>query len=178
MPIIASDTGGGNYQPAPAGVHPAVCIDVVDLGMVEQTFEGKTSTRHMARVVWEIDAEMDDGKRFHVNKRYTCSLHERAALRRDLEGWRAKPFEESELKGFDLEKLIGVPALLNVVQAQRDGKTWANVQAIMPLPKAYARLTPAPGYVRQKDRPQQQAGVEPPPLPDVPPVDDEDSVPF
>jgi hypothetical protein len=35
MPII--EIAGGNLTPAPEGAHAAVCVDVIDLGMVEDT---------------------------------------------------------------------------------------------------------------------------------------------
>ena len=45
------------------------------------------------------------GRRFDVARVYTLCLHERAALRKDLESWRGRKFTEQELDGFDLEKL-------------------------------------------------------------------------
>jgi len=44
MPIIAK--AGATFIPAPAGTHPAICCDVVDLGEVEVTFQGKTQRKH------------------------------------------------------------------------------------------------------------------------------------
>jgi hypothetical protein len=56
------------------------------------------------------------------------------------------------MEAFDIERLIGAPAYLNVVHAEKDGNTFANVETVMPLPKSI----PAPvvlDYVRMKDRP-------------------------
>ena len=112
MPIMVSGKSGTNFTPAPAGTHAAVCVDVVDLGILEVSFGGKTKQQHKINLVWQIDEERDDGKPFTVRKRYTCSLHEKAALRKDLEAWRGRPFTDQELDGFDLETLISAPALL------------------------------------------------------------------
>lgn len=32
---------GGDYMPHPEGIHPAVCVDVIDLGLVETEFQGQ-----------------------------------------------------------------------------------------------------------------------------------------
>ena len=29
---------GGNFEPHPEGIHPAVCVDIMDLGLVETEF--------------------------------------------------------------------------------------------------------------------------------------------
>lgn len=152
MPIIAKVTGGGgDFVPAPAGQHAAVCCDVVDLGMLEVEYGGKKKSQHKIRIVWQIDEVRADNKPYTVNKRYTNSLHEKATLRKDLESWRGVPFTDVELQGFDLEVLLSVPALLNVVQAQKGGETYANVTAMMRLPKTM-EAPKIRDYVRMKDR--------------------------
>lgn len=174
MAIIAKDSGGGNFTPAPGGVHASVCCDVVDLGVLEVTYSGKTKKQHKVRILWQIEQSMEDGKPFIVQKRYTLSLHEKSSLRADLESWRSKPFSEDELKGFDLENLIGVPALLNVVPEMKNGTVYANVKSIMKLPKNFTVLKPR-DYIRVQDRdPQQQHE-------DMPPVGEgitDDDIPF
>jgi hypothetical protein len=70
-----------------------------------------------------------------IAKRYTLSHNAKANLRIDLESWYGQAFDEKrldEVGGFDLEKLIGRPALLNVVHSA-DGK-FANVASVNPLP--------------------------------------------
>jgi hypothetical protein len=153
MPIIAK--AGGNFTPAPAGTHSAVCVDVIDLGMIEVTYLGKTQRKHKIVLVWQIDENMDDGKPFLVRRRYTCSLHEKATLRRDLESWRGRGFTDKDLQAFDLETLLAVPCLLNVIQETRNGSIFANVAGVMRLPKGMAALVPR-DYVRVCDRPPAQ----------------------
>lgn len=132
MPIIAraSTSTGESFVPAPAGLHRAICCDVVDLGMVP----GQWGEKHKVRVIWQTEALMPDGKPYMVDQRYTLSLDERSNLRRDLEAWRGKPFTLTEAAGFDLERLIGVSCQLLVVHKPgRDGeRVFANVQAVLP----------------------------------------------
>lgn len=155
MPIYASAGSATKFQPAPAGAHAAVCCDVVDLGIVETTYQGETKKKHMVRLVWQIDEARDDGKPYLVMGRYTLSLHEKAALRRDLESWRGRPFTEPELHQFDVEAVIGKGCYLDLVHRPSKGDVFANVAAIMPLPKGMT----APAvrdYVRVCDRTPEQ----------------------
>jgi len=155
MALVAKETGG-NFVPAPAGVHQAVCVDVIDLGMVESAFYKKTS--HKCYIVWEIDEEMPDGKRFTVRRRYTVSLNSKAAMRKDLESWRGRAFTDEELRGFDVENVLGANCNVSVVQEKRDGETYANVTAITQLHKSQQKIQPSGKYVRMKDRPADSNG--------------------
>jgi hypothetical protein len=160
MPIIAKSSGT-SYPPAPQGTHAAVCVDVVDLGMLKVAFGGKEKTQHKIRVVWQIEELRDDGKPHQVSRRYTNSLHEKAALRKDLESWRGKPFTPSELEGFDLEVLLSVGCFINVMHQTREGQTYANVAAVMRLPKGM--IAPSPrDYVRVCEREPAESAPVPP----------------
>jgi len=173
VPIYAK--AGASFTPAPAGVHAAVCIDVIDLGELEVSYAGKTKRQHKIKIIWQIDEDRDDGKPFHVQKRYTLSLHEKAGLRKDLESWRGKPFSDTELQGFDVENLLGVAAMLNIVHAVAQGSTFANIASIMRLAKGM-QAPAVRDYVRVCDRPTEQAGGGPP-QGDWGPITDDD-VPF
>jgi hypothetical protein len=155
MPVVATDPGGKEFTPAPEGLHSAVCVDVVDLGMQPNKFNPE-KPQHKVRLVWQIEeTDPENNKRFIVSQMYTLSLHEKASLRKDLEGWRAKKFTADEGKGFDLEKLLGVPCQVQIIHnvSETNGKTYANVQAIVPLGKGMARLAVDGTYTRVCDRP-------------------------
>lgn len=148
MAILAKDTRK-EFTPAPEGLHQAVCVDVVDLGMQD----GQWGPKPKVRIVWQLDqANAETGKRFTVSQQYTLSLNEKATLRHHLEAWRGKKFSPQELQGFDLEKLLGVNGQVQVVHAlSDDGRIWANVQAIVPLGKGMTKMR-GEEYMRVKDR--------------------------
>lgn len=151
MAIIAKKTSG-DFVLCPEGTHLAVCVDVVDLGEVKTAWQGKEKLQHKIRLVWQIAERMQDGRPHVAQRRYTLSLDDRAALRKDLENWRGRAFTTDELNGFDVETVIGVGCMLSVVHETRDAKTYDNVSGVMRLPKG----VPAPAidkYVRVKDRP-------------------------
>jgi hypothetical protein len=157
--IIAKSNGDGqSFQPAPAGVHQAVCVDVVDLGILDVTWQGVTKKQHKVNVAWQINEDRDDGKPYLVFKRYTLSLHEKAGLRKDLESWRGKKFTRDEEMGFDVERLIGANCLLNITHNQVADRTYANVVSIMPLAKGMPPIQ-ARDYVRKQDRTADDASV-------------------
>ncbi len=151
MAIIAKRTEK-SFTPAPTGSHQAVCVDIVDLGMVESTWDGEVKSQHKVAVVWQIAEPMENGKPFLVRERYTLSLGDRAKLRPMLESWRGRPFTDVELDAFDLESVIGANCILSIVHKQGSkGGTFANVASVAPLLKGMAKIT-ADDYVRVCDR--------------------------
>lgn len=151
MAVYAKSTQT-DWVNAPEGVHDAVCVDIVDLGMKDTQYGPK----HKVRIVWEIAAKMDDGGSFTVGKQYGLSLHDKADLRKDLKGWRGKDFTVEELKGpeghgFDLDTILGKCCQLVVQhEASKDGdKVYANVKNVL---KARAKLEMSGKYIRVKDR--------------------------
>jgi hypothetical protein len=139
-----------SYAVAPAGLHSAVCVDVQDLGL--QT--GAYGAKHKVRLVWQLDAvDPAAGRRVEVARLYTLSLHERAALRQDLERWRGKKFTDQELdRGFDLETVIGVNCQVVVSHSLGDnGTTYADVDSVLPAVKGAPKLAPEQ-FTRLKDR--------------------------
>lgn len=149
MPILVRKPES-SFDPCPEGLHHAVCVDVVDLGLQDTPWGQKQKVD----LRWQTDLVNDrTAKRFEVRKRYTASLHEKAKLRQDLECWRGRKFTEEELKAFDLEKLLGVNCQVQIIHTLSDeGRTFDNVQTIVPFNgKMGPKLAPL-DYVRQKDR--------------------------
>ena len=152
--MIATDSAGKDFPACPERMHQAVCVDIVDLGLMDNKFNPDGAKQRKARIVWQVDEDdPETGKRFEVSRMYTVSLNEKASLRRDLQGWRGRAFTADELKGFDLEKLLGVNGQVNVVHYTKpdNGKVYANVQTIVPLSKGQEKIVQR-DYVRVKDR--------------------------
>ncbi len=169
MPLIATAGDSKNYTPAPEGTHQGVCVDVIDLGMKPNPYKDGALQRKVD-LAWQLNELRDDGKRFVVYKRYTLSVHEKAALRHDLESWRGKPFTRDEEMGFDVESVIGANCLINVIHkaGTKDAtKVFANVVSISPLLKGMPKIA-MEGYARPTaqqaaSEPADQEHEEPPP---------------
>lgn len=138
---------GGDFKPAPAGTHIAVCTKFFDLGTQDIEWQGQVKKQRKVMIAWELPHEqMDDGKPYIINQRYTWSMHEKSVLRKHLEAWRGKPFTDADFDGptaFDTKKLLGVPCSLIVSNSAKNGKTYANVESVGPLPKGMPRPEPA-----------------------------------
>jgi hypothetical protein len=127
---------GGDFELTPEGSHTATCYRVIDLGTQETTYEGKVKQQHKVLIAWELtDEPMSDGRPHTMQKRYTLSSSEKATLRKDLESWRGRKFTKEELGKFDISRLLNVPCLMSVTHTENDGKTYANVAAVMAMPK-------------------------------------------
>lgn len=140
--LIASTTSNSDFQKAPAGSHLACLYRIVDLGTQSIEWKGKFNMLRKAQFFFELHGEDNegkplttaDGKPLIQTKRYTISLGEKSTLRKDLESWRGKGFTDEELKGFDLTKLLGAWCMVTISHNDRDGKTYANLDAITPVP--------------------------------------------
>ena len=119
----------GDFKPHPEGIHPAVCVDVMDLGLVETDFQGQRSLKPKLKITFESEAKADDGKPCTVSKNFTASLHPKAKLSEFLGKWRGRPVAPGETIGLD--KLIGASCTL-VISHQKNmvGKTYAAIDAV------------------------------------------------
>ena len=136
MGRYASDTGGGEFQQLSAGTHLARCYSIVDLGTQRGEYQGQPTVRQQIIIRWEVPGEQiefdGESRPMTISKFYTCSLSTKANLRHDLEAWRGKAFTAEELMGFDLENIVGAPAMVTVTHNDK-GK--ARVLAVAGLPK-------------------------------------------
>jgi hypothetical protein len=138
---LPEPTEGGDFTPPPEGTHPATCYRFIDLGTQKSTFNNEEKSARKIMLSWEItDPEimMDDDQPFIVSGWYTWSMHEKANLRKMLEGWRGKAFVESDFGqgGFNVKNLLGVGCLLNILHVTKpDGRVFANISNVIKMPK-------------------------------------------
>lgn len=126
------------FESPPEGSHLAVCYRVIDLGTQQQEWQGTVKHYRKILVSWELpEAKMDDGRPFAISQRYTFSSSEKARLRKDLESWRGRAFKESDFGpgGFDIKNILAKGCYLSIVHAEKNDRTYANISALMSLPK-------------------------------------------
>jgi len=71
-----------------------------------------------------------------IDREFTLSMHEKANLRKFVEGILGVTFLDEEANIFDIAELMGKTCLLNVVHKKAtNGNTYANIQSASPLPK-------------------------------------------
>lgn len=155
MGFIASDNGGGDFKKVPQGVHMGRCYSLIDLGTQLVKSQHGDKLMHKIRIAWELFGEDEAGNPLTVDyegkvmpmtisKSYTLSLSEKANLRKDLQAWRGRDFTEEEARGFDITKLLGVYCMVNVTHSETNGKTYANVSGLTPIPSALKNAKPDP----------------------------------
>lgn len=137
MSLIAKNNEGQGFEPLTEGVHMAVCSQLIDLGLQPNSFkEGKFQDKVM--IVWETDETYIKDEVEHnrtISKEYTTSLDDKANLKKTLQAWRGQPFTEEELKGFQLKNVLSKGCQLQIIHETKNDKTYANIAAIMALPK-------------------------------------------
>ena len=146
--LLVSSKTESTIEPVPEGLHHGVLTSIYDLGTL---FSEKFDIAQRKLVMtFELPDLAPlyverDGKRVQlprvVSLRLTRSLNEKAKLRALLESWRGKRFTASEMQSLDLGKLLGTPAWVQILhEVKTDGKTFANISNLLPIPKG----TPKP----------------------------------
>ena len=138
MSLTTSGNSSTSFEPIPEGSYLAVCNMLIDLG--EQYSETYKHISNKVLIGWEIPEliiELEDGPHTRtISQQYTNSLNESANLRAALAAWRGRDFTAKELEAFDLRAILGTSCLINVIHRKgNSGKTYANIQSIMALPK-------------------------------------------
>lgn len=139
--LTVSAPENSKIPPIDPGTYPAVCVAIIDIG--EQYNEQYDNTTRKVIFQWEIPTEkvMVDGeeKPRMISETFTASIGEKATLRKTLESWRGRPFTPEELRGFDLENVLGAPCLITILHKENSkGNTFAKISAVTRLPKGYS----------------------------------------
>lgn len=137
MSMIVKKEGNNPIPQLEPGVYKGVASALIDLGIQENTMY--KTTQRKAIIVWTIIGETVtvNGEILPrvISKEYTMSLGEKSILRKDLEAWRGQSFTPDELEGFNLTNIVNTPCQLQIINQERNGKTYTNIAAIMALPK-------------------------------------------
>lgn len=145
----------------------AVCVDVIDLGIVSTDWGLKPKIK----MVFETEEQKENGYRKCASRTYNVSYYEKARLRRDLDSWRGRAPSASEmLNGVDFSKLIGKPCELELEDAvSRNGEPYRQIVAVRKAGQDV--LTPSGGYKRWQE-PGSADGPACLPRPTTEPIDD------
>ena len=150
MSLVLESKAGGDFAPHPEGIHPAVCVDVIDLGLVESEWQGQRRLANKVRLVFETEQRNEDGKNCTLTKTFNASLHAKAKLADFLGKWRGRPVVPGE--SIDLAKLIGANCTLVISHQQNMvGRTYASIDAVSkPTKRLVASGQYDPAQARQR----------------------------
>jgi hypothetical protein len=142
--MLVHSTAPSTFEILATGTYPAVCTQIIGVGMQAFEYAGEVKEVEKVylrfevpseRVTWKDSAGIEQEGPVILWTSYTASLHEKANLRRDLEGWRGKAFTTDELQAFELDNVLGAPCMISVVHKESNGRTFANIASISKLMK-------------------------------------------
>lgn len=126
-----------SFTPVPEGAHVGTLVRIVDLGTHHNEMFDKDQRK--VELCWETpDERASDGNPMLVGGIWNVSSSEKSGLTKLLRTWQ----RIEEVGGFDLSLLLGKGGILSVKHNTRGDKTFANVEAVMPLMKG--QQTPPP----------------------------------
>lgn len=124
-----------------AGTHNAVCISIIDFG----THPGSATYPDEKRLVnigfQLVDEQTSEGKAMCVYRQFTFSSHAKSKLMGFVIPWLG--LKEKDLEDFDMDTMLGKPALVTVKITENDKGEYANIDNISALPKGAAKIKKA-----------------------------------
>lgn len=137
------------FDPVPKGSHVARLYQIVHIGTVSFTWQGKESTADKMRLTFELCDEKkvfkegEEPRPFSISREFSYSMSPRSKLRPFIEGMLGTALHDDEAYSFDPEKLLGEACLLNVVHEEKNGTVYANIANASPVPKSMEAAVPA-----------------------------------
>lgn len=124
----------------PSGFHVARLYSIVQLGIINDVYKGKPIKNSKVRLTFEfptVKHKFSDERGLQplvISKEfiYSKSSTSKHSLRIFAESWRGKSFTNEEWESFDLLKMIGQPAYINIVHSEK----YEDIQTIAKLPQS------------------------------------------
>lgn len=174
MPIIAENKPSKVFELPKQGTVHAVLAEVRDMGLIDQTWKGVTKKVHKVLFRWQL-AEMDAEKPpqpKRLYERFTNSLDPKANLYDRIQ----EMFGKTPPMSLDLEKIVGTNVDLVVVHKEKEGKTYANIAAVIRRAQDAPKLAIVPIPLTKTDMAAaEKSGARP--VTEEDPIDDS-SIPF
>jgi hypothetical protein len=111
---------------------------LINIGTQEMNWQVEIKKQVKLIIGYELPTELlpndhpRKGEPCFISERFTFSFHEKAGLRHHIDAWRGKAMTDAEYSAFDIGKMLGAPAVLSIVHAEKEGKTYANISSISP----------------------------------------------
>jgi hypothetical protein len=149
MSLIAkskSKSDSSEFVQVPVGMHLARCYRIADLGTQPKNTQYGLKHQRTVMISFEVHGEGADGQPMvtsrgeplSISQDYNLTLNENSTLSKHLEGWRGTKFTEAERNGgFDIQKILGVWAMVNVTAStsKQNGKVYHNIDGLLSVPK-------------------------------------------
>jgi len=135
------DDAGGDWTPCPPGGFRAIILAVHDTGWQTPYQNDATKKCSDTMVVdFEIDEEMESGKRYILQKQMTKTLREKATLREVVHAAFPAGLSDEQRAKFDVTQLVG--KAVSVVVDWNQAKTRTQIKSVTAMPKGTSALDP------------------------------------
>lgn len=125
------------YEQLTEGLHNVTITKVEDLGPQETQF----GTKDRLRVIFTASDQKDkEGQPVDVRMTFTKSLHAKSGLVKQL----LSPLGFTVGNEFDANDIVGTKAQVVIQHKESDGKTYANVTAVLRIRPAGSKTPAAP----------------------------------
>ena len=118
---------------------PGVCVDVVDLGMVQPRTPPIDRSTGFNCAGFSTLNRPGNGQAAHGRSQLWLSLEREIPLAPSFGGLAREKFTEEELEGFDVERLIGVNCQVHILHNKYQGKTTGSCRRSSLQPEAWRR---------------------------------------
>jgi hypothetical protein len=129
-----------------------VLVGIYDIGTQDSTYLGKVTKKRKGILIWEIVGERISGtdqstgeewdRVRTLSKRYTLSMGDKAALRRDVEAVRGSRMTKEEALKIDNSTQLGHNAQLQITQRQEGEKVYNDIHTMMATMKGHVDVEP------------------------------------
>ena len=133
----------------PAGIHPAICYAIIDMGVHSESFKGNPPRNvQKLKMCFEFPTlpeqvfdEQKGPQRLSIMQDYNVSTGDKSTLMKMLKQWRG--VDTIDLAK-DLKAYLGAPCNILVKHSTKDGITYANIEGagLMVLPPSQALGAP------------------------------------
>lgn len=148
--IHATNKGGGDFETPEAGSYIANLYKIIDIGTQVEQFQGKPA-KPARKVLFYFELledeegkeyRMTNGEPFSVMEKYTLSTSPKANLRKVIDAWRGQALTEAEAEDFDVTKLLGQTARVQVTLDESGDRTWVNLKSVGFTKKSLQNVNP------------------------------------
>ena len=125
--------GGGERQLVTEGEHPAVCVDIVDLGLQDT----KYGPKHKVQFIFASDETLRggeyDGQPALLFATFSNTSSSQGNLRPFVEAWSGGAMSDDEIEALERDEMVGQPATVTVEHNEgAQGDVFANIAGIAP----------------------------------------------
>ena len=125
------------YELVPSGTFMARCFSIIDLWTQEDTYKGELKNNRKVSIKFELPTKLNsDGKPFTIYVDHNFFLGEKTNLRKFLQSWRGKTYEQDELDDFHIYKeFLNRPCQITIEhkKSANTGNTYAKISSISPI---------------------------------------------